>query len=277
MEGMDPVIRRAHKAVDLSSAMGDIEVFLKDLVKVAKIGVPKGSVEVLVPSVSDFVQLLRKHRPSLLKYQHQALKNDGMLREWFFDTAKQGVKEFRDDSNSSSLPSAGGAGKLAEDLNSLFFSIPQEEREKMMGTLDQYVRYLEDVSADTMGRLQNTLDGAKKRSKNPVLEKVLKREQEGSIDESPKEPDWVSSLNDLSIGKETVMGVDVEAGPGGYLGRWKDLMDRQKVTIQEAGGDENGEKILMRGGVIERPDTSLIEEMLGAKFRQVLGVKGMDW
>ena len=78
----EPVIRHIHNAVNLSDSMGDLQSFVSDMIKVAKVRPPTKKEEAGVPTVGDFVQLLKKHQYSLHKFLHQLCKNGMDLCKW---------------------------------------------------------------------------------------------------------------------------------------------------------------------------------------------------
>jgi len=56
--------------VDLSDTVSDFEAFLGDMLKISKI-----QDETSIPTVGDFVALLKKHQYSCHKFLHQVCKN----------------------------------------------------------------------------------------------------------------------------------------------------------------------------------------------------------
>lgn len=177
VDAYEPVIRRMHKAVDLSSTLSDFENFLKDLIKLGRIHTDHKSHKPVVPTVGDFVQLLRKHQRSCHVFMHQCAKNDEELTGWYFDWAKKAASQFKQDSANAHKHSdtvkhgRGGAGSLTPALHELFSSLDQETQSRIKPVLDSHSEYLDEMHAQSLSRLEGVLKSPP--SKNPAIAKIF--------------------------------------------------------------------------------------------------------
>ncbi|KIX03968.1 uncharacterized protein Z518_07521 [Rhinocladiella mackenziei CBS 650.93] len=242
VDAYEPVIRRMHKAIDLSSTLTDFEYFLKDLIKLAKIHSDKSS-KALVPTVGDFVQLLRKHQRSCHVFLHQCCKNDKELTGWYLDWAKNAATQFRCDPEPDSHLEEGsetpekGAGSLTFSLIDLFSSLPPETQSRIIPILDSHSSFLEKMHAQSTARLANVLKSPP--SKNPAVAKIFSSSSSrpSSRPPSPAPPinrSGASTLVPFSNSKENDEDfspkVSSAPGPGAFLARWQALLDATPIT-----------------------------------------------
>lgn len=215
----DPVIRAVHNAVDLSGTLYDAEVFLTDLIKVSKpkraSGTgsrpssrssspgPNGPASMSdnlgvthIPTVEDYVQLLRKHMPSAHKFLHQICKNAPDLANQYREYAQAILSEFRvDEAPSTEEPSAHGAGNMTLPLQSLFSTLSIEKQDELKKLLDQHESHLQSLKKTSKSRLETIMSS------------------QVSTSPSKQKP-----------GKGTTHG------PGMYLSRWHSLLDSCYIT-----------------------------------------------
>ncbi|KAI4958085.1 hypothetical protein J4E86_003681 [Alternaria arbusti] len=210
--GMDPVIRAIHNAVDLSGTITDAEAFITDLIKTAK-PKKKGTrsretsksrpsspdpASILdqeasdAPTVEDFVQLLKKHAPSMHKFLHQVTKNAPDLAQDYLVYAKRIFSEFRVDERAKEAEERGegGAGNMTAPLHSLFETLSKDKQEELKTLLDQHEKHLTTLKSTSQTRLESIMKPAP------------------------------SSQN----GKGTTHG------PGMYLSRWNALLDSTLIS-----------------------------------------------
>ncbi|KAI4689228.1 uncharacterized protein J4E88_002578 [Alternaria novae-zelandiae] len=210
--GMDPVIRAIHNAVDLSGTITDAEAFITDLIKTAK-PKKKGTrsretsksrpsspdpASILdqeasdAPTVEDFVQLLKKHAPSMHKFLHQVTKNAPDLAQDYLVYAKRIFSEFRVDERAKEAEERGegGAGNMTAPLHSLFETLSKDKQEELKKLLDQHEKHLTTLKSTSQTRLESIMKPAP------------------------------SSQN----GKGTTHG------PGMYLSRWNALLDSTLIS-----------------------------------------------
>ncbi|KAB8343262.1 hypothetical protein FH972_022850 [Carpinus fangiana] len=229
----DPIIRNLHRAVDLSDTIYDCERFISDTIKLAKIPDPSSRRSGQpVPTVGDFVQLLKKHQYSLHKFLHQCAKNGKELTSWFYDWADKAVKQFRRaDSESKGAPDGGkGAGDLEQPLLELFATLPMDKQKYLIPTLDAHADHLATLHASSMARLNAVLSSPS--SFHPALA--------GSKPASSNATPVASRPSSRSRG--TTGANNVDPGPGSFLAKWQDLLDRAPITpsVSEGGKVRNG-------------------------------------
>ena len=213
---MDPVIRAIHNAVDLSGTVGDAEAFLTDLIKTSK---PKrsgkksretsqsrpstpapASVEDSeasdLPTVEDYVQLLKKHAPSMHKFLHQVTKNAPDLGNDYLDYAKRMFSEFKVDDKAKTMEEKGegGAGNMTAPLHALFESLAKDKQEELKKLLDQHEKHLRTLKETSHSRLQSIMSS--------------------------------SSSSTLSTSSKN----GTTHGPGMYLSRWNSLLDSTLIS-----------------------------------------------
>jgi hypothetical protein len=254
VDAYEPVIRRMHKAVDLSSTLGDFQSFLTDMIKLGRIQTDKSGHSV-VPTVGDFVQLLRKHQKSTHIFMHQCAKNDKELTGWYLDWAKKSASQFKQEESSTGRDSThgqGGAGKLTPALHKLFASLPQESQSKIKPILDSHSTFLEEMHNQSMSRLVAVLKSPP--SKNPTIAKIFahaaphsSRPSSRTASPSPVDrhglvssastpqsatfpPDVTESETSREIKEQPTPHVVSNPGPGAFLARWQALLDATPIT-----------------------------------------------
>ncbi|KAF1939224.1 hypothetical protein EJ02DRAFT_457174 [Clathrospora elynae] len=216
VSAMDPVIRAIHNAVDLSGTVTDAEAFITDLIKASKPKKKTGNksrepsqsrssspapASVLdqeaseVPTVEDYVQLLRKHAPSMHKFLHQVTKNAPGLANDYLAYARRIFSEFRVDDRAKEAEEKGegGAGNMTAPLHSLFESLSKEKQEELKKLLDQHEKHLRSLKDTSQTRLNSIMSSS-------------------------------NSTSSSKIPKGTTHG------PGMYLSRWNALLDSTLIT-----------------------------------------------
>ncbi len=255
VDAYEPVIRRMHKAVDLSSTLSDFEYFLKDLIKLGRIQTDKSGKSV-VPTVGDFVQLLRKHQRSSHVFMHQCAKNDKELTGWYLAWAKNAASQFKQDASDTDAHDTvkhgmGGAGNLTTALHSLVTSLPKETQSRIAPILDSHTHFLEEMHAQSLSRLASVLKSPP--SKNPAIAKIFssnathsrpssrasspapfdRTQQSGaSTPTSAVFPSSNVTESDTSreIKEQPTPEVSSNPGPGAFLARWQALLDATPIT-----------------------------------------------
>lgn len=216
VSAMDPVIRAIHNAVDLSGTVTDAEAFLTDLIKVSK---PKkrtgsksreasrsrpsspGPASITdqetseVPTVEDYVQLLRRHAPSLHKFLHQVTKNAPDLANDYLVYAKRIFAEYKVDDHAKAAEERGegGAGNMTGPLHSLFSSLPNEKQEELKKLLDTHEKHLTSLKGTSQTRLESIMSAS-------------------------------STITPAKAAHGSTHG------PGMYLSRWNSLLDSTPIT-----------------------------------------------
>lgn len=254
----DPIIRKVHQAVDLSTSCWDLEEFLRDFFNLfdkdtqtpiseetatnLEGDITNSKTETV--SVEDIASVLRKHQGSLHKYLHQMAKNGGDVTEQYRSYVKTAAANFRVQDadvtpNSSSIPSS----VLTTRLTNLVIELPTDTQTEVLDALDSYSAYLTALSSVSYDRLSATVDGG-----NPPV------------------------------------------GPGTYLARWTNLMKLEPSTpLDPEGKPRYGVVRILRGGEMlagipeehdekwrwpDLPSVNVVVEACGEKFKDVLGELG---
>lgn len=179
----DPIIRGVHNAVDLSVTLWDFQNFMDDFVKLAKkpylgkrsIRNPAGvhvhagtdsdtegpsspkPEKAEIPTVEDYVKLIRKHIPNSHKFLHEIAKNGKQVTKLYRDWLKSIILNFRPTVNGSEVSNPGGAGTLTPALNDLYKSLPTEHKDRVQSTLDAHAAYLSALHTASRKRLASIL------------------------------------------------------------------------------------------------------------------------
>ena len=237
----EPVIRSVHNAVDLSETVTDFERFLKDLIHISKLQhkdhKSKSQVEVVVPTVGDYVQLLKKHQSSCHKFLHQCAKNGKEVTSWFHDWARNAAAAFRrqsDVANSSSDDSGTstgeGARSLASELDSMFAALPKAHRDMSLRIIDVHAKYLSKLHAASALRLASVVNSPV--SDSPITRQKPHQHFLQSLSRSNSRPPSSPNSRNTSPTRETPSHPPVapDLGPGAFLARWQALLDDTLIT-----------------------------------------------
>lgn len=288
LEAYEPVIRRMHKAVDLASTLSDFEYFLKDLIKLAKIHTDKVG-KSIVPTVGDFVQLLRKHQRAGHVFLHQCCKNDKELTGWYLEWAKQAASHFKRqasnyDDNDDPYLTGKGAGKLTRPLHGIFSSLPEDTQTRIIPILDSHSAFLDKMHAQSSARLASVLKSPP--SKNPAIAKIFansaaSRPPSRSSSPPPQIDPRSASTPTLTgpNGDEadaTIPEVSSSPGPGAFLARWQALLDATPITpltqsgplkaasspevVQASAADVDGKKLVQFASQEAKGEKIRVEE-----------------
>ena len=316
VDAYEPVIRHMHNAINLSGTAGDLEYFIKDMIKLAKIQTDKHG-HSTVPTVGDFIMLLRKHQHSSHTFIHQICKNGPEVTSWYLAWAKTAAYQFRRDVQPNDDHGHGAAGDLTEPLQELFSLLPHEMQRQIIPVLDQQTSFIDAMHANSHARLAAVLKSPA--SKNPFIAKIFSGSggsrpssrvpsrssspAPGSQAGPPHHPD--NDFKDNSLPTPTVSS---DPGPGAYLARWQDLLDNTPITpqmqqgkvrqassadvVNESAADVDGEKMaefedaeargekikVQEGGQTKgKPDVRIVVEALGERFRGMLAERSCDW
>lgn len=239
----EPIIRNVHDAVDLAETVGDLEKFINDMVKLSKIPneAQRGrnsKAPLPIPTVGDFVQLLKKHQYCSHKFIHQCAKNGKPVTQMFHDYALEAVTNFRRPEGTSSTTSistkrsdtSSGAGSLTEPLNDMMSSLNASTRTSILAILDTRAKYLDQLHAASAARLYAVVNSP--HSNHPAL--ATKPSSRASSRASSPAPGVISG----SGADKAKAGVEVDPGPGAFLARWQALMDGTYITPAVAEGGE---------------------------------------
>ncbi|RMZ74959.1 hypothetical protein DV737_g5583, partial [Chaetothyriales sp. CBS 132003] len=183
VDAYDSNIRSLYNAVNLSDSLGDLEAFIQDILKVAKIQVD-GRGASTVPTVADFVTVNRRHGYSLHKFLHQICKNSPEITSLYMAWAKKAALLFQSDTTASiGADVDAGTNNLTRQLNDLFNTLDSTSQQEILPILDQHARYMDAMYADSLARLQKVVKCPP--SKNPAIAKVLSSTPSSSSAPSP--------------------------------------------------------------------------------------------
>jgi hypothetical protein len=242
VSAMDPVIRAIHNAVDLSGTVTDAENFITDLIKVAKPKKKSGkkSRETSkeresnepgpaadadpsdLPTVEDFVQLLRKHAPSMHKFLHQVTKNAPDLAHDYLVYAKAMFSEFKID---TSAPDGGqgGAGNMTAPLHALFGTLAADKQTQLKKLLDQHAADLSLLKDSSRSKLHSIMH--------------------------PPSPSASPSTHTQTAGSTQ--------GPGMYLARWTSLLNATLISPATVSGPvRRGWQVMGAGAAVKTGATA---------------------
>ncbi|GAB1316148.1 PX-associated-domain-containing protein [Madurella fahalii] len=257
----EPMIRAVHEGVDLREHVSAAEGFLTDLINVCK--AKKGDPEARVPSVEDFVMLLRRNRQLLYNWLHQVASQCPVLRDDFCAWAKETIKVFRQDTRTSpglqttsrSNPSEqnntaantdrrnGAAGAMSSSLQHLFASQSPETKSRVLPAIDAHAAYLSDLSDLSLERMQRILDNMTTTTSdpdtapatlappsNPSSSTSTSYFSPGSWSgrSSPAPPNAIPKPKTGTNSSSPAPGSF--AGPGMFLARWQHLLDETLIA-----------------------------------------------
>ena len=297
-----PVIRDMHNAINLSGTVGDLEVFLKDMIKLGRIQTDSKGHSV-VPSVGDFVMLLRKHQYSCHTFIHQACKNGPELTDWYLVWAKNAAAEFKRERGETDEKGHVDAGKLNADLNRLFDELSEDKKSKLLPILDAQIEYLDEMHALSRTRLNSVLHSqpskekgiaaifAQSNNSRPASRPPSRAQSPGPQSPTQKEKNAPTPV------------VSSNAGPGAFLSRWQDILDStpisphtaegkvqkasSKVVVDASSKDVDGQKLAKFSTAVaegeqvkpkgKRPDVRLVVECFSEDFRRLLAKKSCTW
>ena len=243
----EPVIRSVHNAVDLSETVTDFEHFLKDMMHISKLHrrdeKNRSHNEIVVPTVGDYVQLLKNHQSSCHKFLHQCAKNGKEVTSWFQIWAHHVAAAFRRQSDAASSssddvsPSLGEVTpSLASDLQSLFAALPKPQQDKILPIINTQAKYLAKLHAASALRLALVLNSPA--SENPILRYKPHQHLFQSLSRPSSRPPSSPGSRGTSPdrGPPSQPTVEPDSGPGAFLARWQALLDDTAITPATAGG-----------------------------------------
>ena len=294
------MIRNVHKAVDLSDTVSDFEAFLGDMLKISRI-----QDETSIPTVGDFVALLKKHQYSCHKFIHQVCKNGKELTGWYLEWAKQAASHFRRETDHSDAKIQ-DAGDLTGPLNHLFSKLSAEQQNRILPILDQQIKYIDEMHASSHKRLEAVLTSPP--SKNPAIAKIIASSANSRSSSRSSSP--APSEKGTRTPKILSFGPSSDPGPGAYLSRWQDLLDNTPITPLspsgkaekasgrnvvkgsmknmdgetlveildgKTGAEKVRESVSGEGSISGKPDVRVVIEALGQDFRELLAARGIYW
>lgn len=237
IKAFDPMLRSVHDNVDLKKLVTAAENFLNDAIAVAKCQSPengqnKPNGEGLSKSthgkatVDDYVALLHRHKQGFMyDYLHSVAKSCPDIRdmwgEWIADIAtifrdtyvpgsihlakSKSKKEKPKVDNKTAATANGGAGRISQEIRTLFEEAPTAKKEEMLTAIDEYIDYLDDLEDISDTRMQRLIDGA---AQAPPTK------EEGTEDDKAKPTSKRGNMT----------------GPGMYLAMFEHLLNNTPIT-----------------------------------------------
>lgn len=272
----DPIIRDVHNAVDLSATLTDLENFLNDLIKlsrpptVRKERKPKSgsapssattsgdessteSKTKPMPSVEEYVRLLKKHQGASHRFLHQVCKNGPQIAQWFRDYAHHAASQFRPSTqgtNDERKAGSGGAGTMTPGLESIFSNLPESKAKDVLPKLDSHAEYLKSLSDASAARMKAILSNSKNTNYGPGI--YLAK--------------WQELLNATPITPLAAKG-PVRSGTS------KDVREAGAIDVDgetKSHGSVEVAKGQGKGKEPEAPDVGDVVKLLGPTFREML-------
>lgn len=218
----DPIIRGIHDKIDLKEHVSDIEGFINEFIEISKGTKPSKNEERVLPTVKDYVELLRRNRHLLYKWLHRVAHDTPDIRDtfrvWAVDTiklfrgpdptSKGEVKATSSTSKNIDLSDSrleGGAGAMDPDLRALFTALPANVQSNVTSLLDQHVVYLA------------ALDEAAAQQRQALLDKI-------------NAPTPAATADDETPSSKQA------PGSGRFIARWQELLDDTVIGPSAAHG-----------------------------------------
>ncbi|OAA66827.1 px domain containing protein [Niveomyces insectorum RCEF 264] len=253
---LDPIIRRIHDQIDLKEHVADAEAFIDAFIEVSRgvnvnvnsNGTGTGNsdggdgttAKTALPTVKDYVVLLREHRQLLFKWLHRVATETpdirDMFRAWAVDTIKvfrgppvseEGDNETTTADNaaaaettpSSSAPASGArsAGTMDGELTRLFAALPADVQSALVPQIDAHMAYLDALDEAAAVQKQALLDA--------VYAPAAAGDGSGDDDNPPDSDDNSNNKNVKKV-----------AGSGRFIARWQELLDNTLVGPATAAG-----------------------------------------
>lgn len=254
------MIREIHAAIDLTEHLDNTQAFIDDFVAVSackKVDGNEGGYE--LPTVGDYVELLRRHRGSVYSWLHQASAKCPQVRDQVRDWAKGIVRTFRPEESPGNIDGT----SLLDRLEVLFEALPREKQEAIRKVLDQHAIYLVSLKEGSRGRAEAI---AQDRAGSAAGPGIYLSSWQTILDSTPITPD-------AKGGARTGRDVIDRTTPG-KPGPTGDISLNGAVDIQE------GMKVIEREDAM-RPDGGVVIEALGDGFHALLrevamSTAGMD-
>lgn len=244
----EPMIRDIHANIDLTEHLDNMRAFIDDFLAVSASKSVEGTEgEYELPTVGDYVELLKRHRGSVYAWLHQSSLKCPQVRDQVREWAKGTVRAFRPEDSPGNI----GASSLLDRLEVLFEALPGEKQDEIRRVLDQHAIYLEALEANSSRRVEATAQDRAEMASGPG---IYLASWQSILDSTPITPD---------------------AGGGPRTGR--DVLDRTTPGKPGATGDISWDGAVdAREGMGEveadalRPDEGVVVGALGEEFRVLL-------
>jgi hypothetical protein len=263
----DPILRKVHASVDLSTSLLDFEEFMTDFTKLSRNlnisgwktptnGDSADKPRPSAPSIIDFVKLIKKHIPASHRFLHQVAKNCPEVTLKYKEYIQSAAAHFRpnpdainpDQQMESPTQPHSNAGSLTSQLQKLYSELPVESRQSVADALDNQSAYLFALYCASRDRMRSALDDDTSAPTGPGI--YLAKWQQ-LLDSTPITP--ASMEGPVRTGKDS--SVKEKGGVG-----------VEQATKQQAslGG------FLDSGDIPDPPDVGVVAKLLGPKFHEVI-------
>lgn len=246
VDSFEPIIRAIHEKVDLREHLSALERFLNDFINISR---PKKNKKTSsssvpsVPSVEDYVGLLQRNKQLLYNWIHEFAANCPDVRESCRAWANDAIKEFRQgkfagagmktpeqDPRGQTDPAESrktGAGDMSVAFQDLYTSLPVETQRQVLDVLNEHVKYLNDLETLSTVRMQRVIDNME--LGEPTSSKSGTTTPRG-FGLGTALGLLASSTPTSASGTTTPRQAASMNGPGMFLCRWQELLDRTLVT-----------------------------------------------
>ncbi|TIA93358.1 hypothetical protein E3P99_00135 [Wallemia hederae] len=153
MNAFEPLIRKLHKSVNLKEALDDLQVFIDDLVVIAK--------EQVGPRA--YIDLFNKHQKNLHKFLHNLVKKAPEMKEMYLDWYMHSLQQYRTKNEEvvDDKEECTGAGDYSEVLQGLFGKLDSQTQQEVVSELDAHVEYQRNVLNSSREKMSALLDRSK--------------------------------------------------------------------------------------------------------------------
>ncbi|TIB65178.1 hypothetical protein E3P78_00703 [Wallemia ichthyophaga] len=151
LNAFEPLIRKLHKSVNLKETLEDLQIFIDDLVKIAK--------EQVGPRA--YIDLFNKHQKNLHKFLHNLVKNAPEMKDMYLSWYMHSLNEYRTSSEDVTEEECTGAGDYSGVLQELFDQLDPQTQDKVMKELDEHVTYQNNVLNSSKQKMNDLLDRSK--------------------------------------------------------------------------------------------------------------------
>lgn len=151
MNAFEPLIRKLHKSVNLKEALDDLQIFIDDLVIIAK--------EQVGPRA--YIDLFNKHQRNLHKFLHNLVKNAPEMKDMYLEWYLHSLNQYRTGNEELAEQECTGAGDFSDVLQNLFNELDPHTQETVMKELDAHAAYQSNVLNSSKQKMNDLIDRTK--------------------------------------------------------------------------------------------------------------------
>lgn len=245
----DPMIRSVHAHVDLREHLDALQGFVDELIKASK---PTRGLDGRdkVPTVDDYVQLLRNNRGLLYRWLHAVAVKTPDVWAWCRDWGNQSIVKFRQ----AQTPDKGSV--MDARLEHLFASLEPRLQRAVLDAVDAHAAHLSALHRLSLSRLQ-ALAGP---SKDPDTDK------ERGTDADADAPGMYLSRWQALLDETLVTPAD----PVGAVRHGSDVKHVTTMGKTGASGTRGAEPAARTTRGPAAPDVGVVVRALGDGFERVV-------